>query len=519
MKWSIVFNKLAPFCIILLICFLFNRYIWWATDHYGIHTYHSNIISLQSIEFILFLIITALLSFVIQPKKRTAFSPHIRLMYGLPLLLLTLFFIVQAYNFFFESYFLIDRIFLFVLMLLSIYRPLFLGPYLILLILIHHQYDFPLGMHPYPDKRLSLSLLIVSYAAFAYQYMADFIQKHFNISYLKFDFKYIFHFSFFYVFIASYFFTAVHKISISPTALEWLMENEVINNITAMMNRGWLQSFEPSFTQMIKDSVLFGSRYFQFFVLLLEILVLFLFLGRKYAILIIFLLMCMHLFIFIGNGGLFIHWILIGAMLIFLIKKEKIADDIWTKKSLFGVIILIPLALISIKPVKLGWYDSALDNYFEIRLKTAENIHLINPKYIKPYAAHLLSGTFLFVSREATLSPGFVNSNYQEIAYINRNKQADSLLNYIIQNGKIAYDEKRSKEVELFLRKLKKYLSKGNPEKAFQKYLPIYMNAISTHTADWVEVKAEDSLQLVHVFTYMDKGKTTKLKERIIVVQ
>src|SRR5690606_25851379 len=115
------------------------------------------------------------------PKVFPDLSLSIRLIYGLPLLLLSVFFLIQPYNFYFESYFLFDRILLLLLMLLSLYRPLFLGPYLIVLILLHHQYDFPLGMHPYPDKRLSLSLLIVSYAVFVVYYISNQLKIFFKI--------------------------------------------------------------------------------------------------------------------------------------------------------------------------------------------------------------------------------------------------------------------------------------------------------------------------------------------------
>jgi len=185
---------------------------------------------------------------------------------------------------------------------------------------------------------------------------------------------------------------------------------------------------------------------------------------------------------------------------------------------LLAMIVLIPLALISIKPIKLGWFDSALDNRFELRLKKAGGqTHLIDPKYVRPYATHLISGTFLFASKESALSAGFINTDYKEVEYLRQHSNRDSLLQFIVANGTVSFEKNKAGTLKNFLKKLKVQLSKENPENSFLYYVPLYMNAISTHSAEWVDIRAEDTLQLVHIFTHMDKGRSRLLKEVVVL--
>jgi hypothetical protein len=314
-------------------------------------------------------------------------------------------YIFYDFNFFMNEWHLADRLLIVGLTLLTIRYPLFLFPLIAEIYLVDYQFNFPLGGSKLLDKSMPLEFLKLWVSFLTVYFLSKkYLEKRSIQMVPVFLLLAITLYGFF------YFHSGIQKIMVSGGLLDWPFKNEIIYNLLAIRDRGWLLS-APQWIRKIHFNYfdLFGTIG-QVLILITELAGLIVLWNKRLFRYFIFAVMFLHIHVFILNGALFWMWITVGIIL--LLSLKYIPANFFSWKLLLISVPVIFLAQYEIKIAKLGWFDSRLDNYFELEADLADGSHeKLNLYSIEPYTLHFQYGNFLSVVNYKNIYPGFIIIN------------------------------------------------------------------------------------------------------------
>jgi hypothetical protein len=485
--------------------FLIN---WWvlATDEVTYyHQLNTSSLLLARADYAIVYFFTGLgLTFPITRKyfqSSIQFPKAIKYTINLLILLTSWFYITYDYNFFADSWHLSDRILILLISLLSLRFPSLTILLVAHIFLMDYQFNFPLGGSKMLDKLLVLELLKI----WGIFHFLEILVRVFNVKIKAIpDYLYI---SLLWVYGFFYFYAGYQKALLSK-GISWIYDNEILYNLLAIKDKGWLNNMP----QWIQD---FQYSYFehlgtfgQAIILAFELGVGCILINKRFLPLFVFSAIFLHSQVFILNGALF--WLWIGAgILIYQIYKQINNSFFSFRIGVVGLLIMIFIAPLGIKIPKLAWYDSPLDNYFELEVKlNSGKQEKISLGSIQPYTLHFQYGNILSTIKSKNIYPGFLivdKNTFKQVKSID----AENLMNFIEKHGENHYSKPMEENLDNLL---KAYLHQGEETLRINSYLkwiqpPEYWNAHLTDNLQTVEPKDIQSIMLFHSskYRYLDK--------------
>ena len=348
------------------------------------------------------------------------------------------------YNYYFDSWFIFDRIFLFFLGALSFFQPSFLILFLIQAITLSNQYAFPNCFnYTYTDKGIIFDFILIIWIF----YMAKPILKR-----LEWNHLYIFFFSIIGIWYL--------KAGIGKHQIDWLTENNLYYLLSASTLFGWL-SFVPNgflitSSTFLKDHHLIINSLTFFVELIVPVTIFF---NRRTAILGLSFYISFHLMVFLSSGIFFWKWVLLEITIISVLFffKEQFRSFFGIKNTFIYLVVLIS-GFFFFESKFLVWLDSGYTKSYHFYLKDKnQKLTKLDASFFSPYDVIFAQNRFNYLDSLPNISYTYGATTNHELLYFVRNfnpvNYYDKDLNdFRKESGTIKYDEEKKKKLFNFLR-------------------------------------------------------------------
>lgn len=313
--------------------------------------------------------------------------PDVRIIIFPAILVLAWPFSVYEYNYFLDQAHLADRAGIMALALLCVWRPMFLGLFILQLGVVLGQLSFPLTFS-WTDKSPLIDVLLLSQIYVVGARMRWWRANHFLW--------------------ASIWILAVHYLrpGIGKLELGWLQRNEIANLVQgAIHQNGWLCfGLDDGLRAGIVSWVTVLSPVLMLAALLVELFPLIYFSGRKVLLLGLSSAIMMHLAIFASSGIFFWKWIVLDMALIVAILQMPE----YTNQRLFQIrhhvvfcLFLVPGSLIYATAPKLAWFDAPLCQRYHIEIVgNSGRIYQVPPSELAPFDLQFAQGRLFFADSD-----------------------------------------------------------------------------------------------------------------------
>lgn len=345
----------------------------------------------------------------------------------------------ESFDFYYNSWFFIDRLLILLFGVLVFYRMSFILPFTVFALIYYAHYYSAFDWQYIHDIRpLTNLLFVVSLLA---------IPKNKIISQDK-----VLLFVVISV-LSAYFWSGYGKITVSPNAYEWILHNELYLLPLNAQLRGWDLGF---FGFLLDASVCFLKKFGVFisaFIFLIEFFCLFALSSKRLTAILLLSLTLMH----IGIGlfvGLF-FWVWLGMDLLLLLvfwSSKSLPFAVSGKFKLFKSASLILIGVIIFRPIQLAWFDSRFQWYTSINLKDSESkMYTMDKNEFGGY-----SYLFAHDIMQAMIPFGIPGDNgysasYQEVNLFKTFQSTDNYFNQISSTFPNRYQEDWNTQVQSFL--------------------------------------------------------------------
>ena len=361
------------------------------------------------------------------------------------------------FNLYFNQSHSIDRVLLLLLPFLIFIHPLFVAPFIVLSIAVTAQFELPLHLFSWTDKKVLYYALILFNT---YLYTKLLFNKDYKV----------------YVILlliligCNYLYAAIAKI-----ILNWPLRNELQNLFISSYINGWLGYLDREHVLGIAQVM----KKFNFILLLttfiIELAALVLLRSRVTCIVVLVFFSLLHTGIFLSSGILFWKWIVLDLAAVFLVMglSSEERKYVFNRKTLILSILFMLISIPFFKPTRLGWYDTRLSNIyiFEATGESGKK-YLLHTNFFSPYDFPFTQNRFYFLSRENILVRTYGSTeNYEILEGIKKIDNLDDLQVLESTNGKNYYDPEKITTFEKFLTTYFKNLnSRGTKDSILSKF-------------------------------------------------
>lgn len=292
------------------------------------------------------------------------------------------------YNLYFNQSHFIDRLALLVLALLSWRKPVFVLPFVLLLVAIVWQLDYPLvGLYPWTEMNLVFHTLALFGVFFLIHVLtgtrrtADFI---FLLCCLV---------------ASSYWGSGLGKLR-----LDWINHPHLHLLPMGAYTNGWLGFLPPETIVSLVKFVTPFTLPLMLFTLFVEWGVITLLWKRNLTIIFLLSFIVFHAGIFLYTGMFFWKWILLEVALLFCFFLRKPTLSIYTRWHFLLSLALIGGSTIWFRPTNLSWYDTRLSYSYRVEAigKSGERYALPIGTFA-PYNDVFTLGNLAFLNPEPQL--------------------------------------------------------------------------------------------------------------------
>jgi len=347
------------------------------------------------------------------------------------------------YNYYLAHAFYFDRVALVVLAILLLRYPLLSPLFIAFAFVYRSQFNYPVDGFPLFDKRLLYDVLIMF---MAHTYLRLFVPA-FKAPLLYFILCIVG---------ANYFSTGLKKLSMQPYIYGWVACNNPGDLFANVHYRGWLTNLDDN--NVLSIATVLGKLKIplQAIVLLIELSGLFML--RSYRLTRIFLIgfTLMHAGIFILGSMLFWKWMVIDITLLCLLiyGGDQLRAELFTKRGFIASLIIIPLSLIWLKPITIGWYDTPVNQYFTYEVTTADGkIYELDKNEMNPYHQWFQYDNFRFLVNKPSLRiTGFGYTNKYATVQAIRQAGPEGFAALEARDGENLYDPVKKEGYEQFIK-------------------------------------------------------------------
>ncbi len=300
------------------------------------------------------------------------------------------------YNYYLDTDNNIDRILIFVALLLVYIHPIFAFVVLIIGYLMWNFISFPLGGSHWIDVRVAYEILTLFVAYLLLKSIKKFHDIPIGIFILLALTQHA----------SNYFIPGIAKIEISPHGWEWMFLDNAHNLFVTSYINGWLGFLEE---KTILD-VAYYLDHMDFLLtiptLFLQAFAIFLLINKRVTIGFFLVFEVLHFGVILAGGIVFWTWIVVNMGFLYMIKnvsKETLAF-LYNKKTILLFMAIVALSPILYKPPVLAWWDSAAHATYDIYITTADKKRSkLNTLDLSPYNTIFSQSNFSYLSEELSL--------------------------------------------------------------------------------------------------------------------
>lgn len=292
------------------------------------------------------------------------------------------------YNLFFDQRHDLDRLFLFALIPLTYWRPIFVFPFLLVILTILHQFNIPIGGYSWAEQILLVRILILFGAFLLIASLSNFR----NVT----DFVFLL-----FCLIAGHYWVC----GLGKLQLDWMALDRIHYLLPATYANGWLGFLDP-------DEISRLTRTFSWFNEPLKAATLVIECGALVSLwrmiwLRVFLLACiaLHVGIVVLTGIFFWKWVVLDAALAILLMKNKMpATGFFTANHFVLSVLIIGGSALWFKPTELAWLDARISYTYRFEaLGTNGRTYTLPPRFFAPYDYQFTLSNFSYLTKEPHL--------------------------------------------------------------------------------------------------------------------
>ena len=371
------------------------------------------------------------------PKFNRGWS--LRLPVGAAVVLLTWWFSAYEYNLFFEQGHWLDRGVLIVLGAATIWRPVFIVPWLLLLTTIMQQFNYPIGGYSVAESyqlvraaELFLAAMVVRLVTGRWR-IADFLVVLFSL-------------------VASGYFVP----GLGKARLGWLQIGAHIEtNLVGGYAGGWLSGVSAEAVSSIARTVGVFAWPLLIATAILELGAVFILWGRRVLVGFLCVFIAFHTGVTLLTGISFWRWIAFEAVLLaFLLKDNLIADlPIFTWAFALISTVLVLAAPLWARPVNLAWLDAPVGySYRLIATDAAGETGELDAGFFQPYGYQFAIAAFDYTSSDTLLPPyGGTLGNRDALHELYDASTPEEVFEIEASTGLARYDEAKTAGLDRFL--------------------------------------------------------------------
>jgi hypothetical protein len=272
---------------------------------------------------------------------------------------------------------------------------------------------------------------------------------------------------------ANYFIPAYEKMSIGPSPLSWMFENELAMHAMFVREKGWLETFDSNFIENIDRYISIIAVPLQVTTIILEVLGLVLLWNRRLTFFLLLCFSCFHLSVFIESGIFFWKWIWFNCLLSFLIYryKEFFNEKLFNKRNLVYGIFIVFFSKVIFTPVTLGWWDMRYKSCFRIKATDEAGIEYnFSGNKTYPYEQVMTFTRFYPLVGESIhhVMPRY--SDYKQLVDM-KNLNIHNVQSFIERDKSCVYSDKYKEKIDLILRSFINYRNQNLEKNTLFTYL------------------------------------------------
>ena len=334
----------------------------------------------------------------------------------------------------------LDRLLLVGLTGLIWWRPVFVAPFLLVLLPIARQFDLPIGAFSLSHQLLPIRLLVLSVAVLVVQALTG-SRKSTDFAYCAL------------VFVAS----AYVSSGLAKAWTGWIHHGHIFCLLFATHANGWLPFMEAQEVTRLAKVVSLFDWPMRVVTLLIECGALF-FLWRRTGLL--FLLaswIAFHAAVFGLSGIFFWNWIIIDGALFafFLMHREGHDLPVFTRPRFVLSVALIGTSIIWFRPPTLFWFDVPLTYTYHFEATTEEGARKrLPPRFFAPYDYQFTLGNFAHLVDDAHLGVVWGSVSRRDVAQgLVAAGSPEAVWRVEREKGRNRYTARRAEKFDRFIRR------------------------------------------------------------------
>lgn len=366
-----------------------------------------------------------------------------------------------GYNYFTNEFYLIDRLAIVVLLALSFWRPAFLLPLLIALMLFASQQRVSAGDLETTDKFPLLDLQIAFIAWLTLRTVLPmrartllwFLAALQAINYIA---------------------PGIAKLTVGGSfePLVWVSENPMYALVATAAEHGWFYWMEPASVETVVGTSAFLTPLLAVMALSTELGIGVLILTRRGGAFALLGAIALHVGIFALTGILFWKWIFLDGLLIYalLASRTPQARSIRRPVAMAALIACFPLFA---APKRLGWLDTHVSEHYLIEVVTADgNVRIVDQADMSPFDLTVEQGIFHYANTEPMLVADWGSVRDVSLARtINAADNEAALRKIVAAHGKVHFSEQKAAELDAFLRTYFGHVNERNGSMRWLKWI------------------------------------------------
>jgi len=429
---------------------------------------------------------------------------HIRFLVIIASGTLTWVFATYNYNLYYDQGHYFDRFLLFIFLLFVYWRPIFVLPFLTILLPIIWQFTVLPGFS-FAIPFLPIHLLTL----FSTFFLIYLVAKKFPIA----DFVFLTG-----CLIATHYWVP----GFAKLRQNWILYDQLNFLVPATYANGWLGFLDSQTISLITQKLGYFDIPLKILTLMFEFGSMFFFLNRHSIKFFLCGWVFFHLGIFFMTGIFFWVWILLdGAFLYLFLKKDGISTlPIFNLKYLIVSVILIISGSLWSKPVVLAWFDVPVTYTYRFEAETeGGKTYKLPPKFFAPFDYQFTLGSFAYLDKKPLIPIVWGTSSHSSIGKQIMKLDSDKLLfSFEEQNGKVYFDEKSKEVFNLFI---KQYIQNWNKHFSNQTYLsyieaPRFLWTFPTSAGFEQSKQPIKRIKIIQVMSFYNHGKYSEIRETMV---
>jgi hypothetical protein len=417
---------------------------------------------------------------------------------------LTWVFATYNYNLYYNQSHYYDRFLLLIFLVAVYWRPVFVLPFLTILLPVIWQFTvlpgFSLAIPFLPIRLLTLfSSFFLIYLVVKKLPIADF------------------------VFLAGCLIATHYWVpGFAKLRQDWILYDHLDFLMPATYANGWLGFLDSKTISLITRKLSYFNIPLKALTLMFECGSVFFFLNRHSVRFFLCGWIFFHLGIFFVTGIFFWVWIVLdGALLYLFFRKNGISTlPIFNGKYLVVSVILIISGSVWSKPVVLAWFNVPVTYTYRFEAETeGGKTYKLPPKFFAPFDYQFTLGSFAYLDHKPLISVVWGASSGSAIGKRIMKLDSDkSLFTFEEKNGKFYFDETSKEAFNLFIKQYVRTWNKRFSNETILSYIeaPRFLWTFPT-SAGFEKLKQPiERIQVIQVLSFYNHEKYSEIRETIV---